>query len=485
MAAGWGGDADGGTLTLYYATAFTADGTEAADIIVHGFGYAYNTPFSATEKGAVKVYASSDGTDWTVISEYTGSPGEDGYMANPDFTESSPGVPSVIMQIDLDDDISNTYDGPISYLKFELGDGETGHGRAFFASSIEGVTVYQANTAPTANAGVDQTVNEGEAVSLDGSGSTDPDEDTLSYEWSQTDASGYEVTLTGATSATPSFTAPDVAAGGVTLTFELTVTDPGDLADADTVTINITSVNQAPTANAGTDQTVNEGDVVSLDGSGSTDPDGDTLIYEWSQTDASGYTVTLSNADSSTPSFTVPNVNADGVVLVFQLTVTDPDGLESTDEVSVSIVFENQPPVAHAGTDQTVSEGETVNLDGSGSTDPDGDGLSYQWVQTDASGYEVSLTNATSVTPSFTAPDVTAGGASLTFELTVTDTGGLTSTDTVNIGIAFVNQAPTANAGTDKTVNEGVLVSPGRQRFHGSRRGYDNLSMGADRYERL
>ena len=139
VAAGWGGDANGGTLTLYYETGFTADGDDTtADIIVYGFGFGYNTPFSL-ERGAMTVYASSDGENWTVISDYAGYDSGSTWEANPDFTQSPPGVPSIIMQIDLDDDISDTYDGVISYLKFELGDGETGHGRAFFTSCVEGV----------------------------------------------------------------------------------------------------------------------------------------------------------------------------------------------------------------------------------------------------------------------------------------------------------------------------------------------------------
>jgi hypothetical protein len=139
VAAGWGGDANGGYLTLYYDTAFTADGTDGtADIIVYGFGFAYNTPFSS-EKGAITVSASSDGVNWTVISDYAGYSGGSTWEANPDFTQSAPGVPSIIMSIDLDDDISDTYEGLISYLKFELGDGTVGHGRAFFTSAVEGV----------------------------------------------------------------------------------------------------------------------------------------------------------------------------------------------------------------------------------------------------------------------------------------------------------------------------------------------------------
>jgi len=138
VAAGWGGDANGGTLTLFYEIPFTADGTSAADIIVYGFGFAYNTPFSP-EKGAITVYASTDGDNWTTISDYAGYSNGSAWEANPDFTESAPGVPSVIMEIDLDDEISSAYNGFISYLKFELGDGETGHGRALFTSAVEGV----------------------------------------------------------------------------------------------------------------------------------------------------------------------------------------------------------------------------------------------------------------------------------------------------------------------------------------------------------
>jgi hypothetical protein len=106
------------------------------------------------------------------------------------------------------------------------------------APSFDSTQVLGAlNTAPTANAGGDQTVNSGALVQLDGSGSTDPENDPLTYQWTQT--SGPAVTLSDPTSATPTFTAPT---GPATLTFDLEVCDPEPLCDTDSVTINVNAL---------------------------------------------------------------------------------------------------------------------------------------------------------------------------------------------------------------------------------------------------
>jgi hypothetical protein len=305
------------------------------------------------------------------------------------------------------------------------------------AATVE-IVVDPVNDPPVANAGADQTVAEGDPVTLDGAGSLDQDGSISSYSWTQTSGST-TVELDDATSSTPSFTAPAVGSAGDTLTFELTVTDNDGDTSTDSVDIQVGNVNQPPTAEATVNPTaVNEGDTVTLDGSASTDPDGDTLTYSWTQT--AGTTVILSDASSSTPTFTAPDVDEDGDTLTFELTVADDGGKTATDSVDVVVnnvvVVVNQPPTAAAGEDQTVNEGDNVELSGSASTDPDGDTLTYSWTQT--AGTQVTLSGEDTASPSFTAPEVDEDGDTLTFELTVDDGKGQTATDSVDIVIRDV-----------------------------------------------
>ncbi len=143
------------------------------------------------------------------------------------------------------------------------------------------------------------------------------------------------MTLSDPTSAMPTFTPPSVGVGGEALIFQLTVTDNNGLSETDTVIINVSNVNQAPTANAGPDQTVDEGDTVTLDCSNSFDLDDGIASYQWTQT--AGPAVTLSDVTALQPTFVAPSVDSSGTTLTFQLTVEDRGGLQDTDEVSLTI----------------------------------------------------------------------------------------------------------------------------------------------------
>lgn len=312
------------------------------------------------------------------------------------------------------------------------------------------------SSSPVANAGDDFSVNEGQiGVMLDGTSSSDPDGDVLSYLWTQLPG-GTPVTLSDATAQQPTFTAPNVAQGGETLSFELTVTANGE-SDSDTVNVAIVNVNHAPVAEAGPDQTVAEGTLVTLDGSASFDVDNDEFNYSWIQ--VGGNPVSLIDADSATPSFVAPTINsggAPGIVasLVFELTVDDgipADApvpgytLESTtDSLVINISNINNAPIAIAGVDQTVNENTMVTLNATGSNDPDNDSLNYTWTQ--VSGPTVELSDATSSMPNFMAPFVSTGGADLEFELLVDDGYGGSATDRILIHVQNITDPPLATA---------------------------------------
>ena len=179
-------------------------------------------------------------------------------------------------------------------------------------------------------------------------------------------------------------------------------------------------------ADAGPDQEVSVGAVVTLDGGNSTGP---VTSYLWEQT--SGPTVALTGADTATPTFTAPAAPA---TLTFRLTV-DGFGGPSTDSVTVGVV-NPAAPIADAGPDQTVTRGlsaTTVTLNGAGSTP----GATYLWEQIGSPGPAdtATLTGANTLSPSFTLPlfAFPATNAARTFRLTVTNAAGLTATDTMTV----------------------------------------------------
>ena len=301
------------------------------------------------------------------------------------------------------------------------------------------------NQMPSSNAGSDQSVNEGATGSLDGSASSDPDGDVLTFKW--TAPAG--IILSSETNSKPSFTVPQVNAD-TQYTFSLVVNDGKSDSPADEVVITVLQVNQAnkvPVSNAGPDQSVNEGATVSLDGSTSSDPDGDPLTYKW--TAPAG--IILSSGTNAKPTFTAPQVSAN-TQYTFSLMINDGKADSPIDEVLVTVLQVNIVPIANSGTDHSANEGATVSLDGSTSSDPDGDILTYKW--TAPTG--IALSSETNAKPTFTAPQVSID-TQYTFSLIVNDGQADSPADQVTVKVLNVDHAPyVKNAIQNISVDKGA-----------------------------
>ncbi|MEY3230128.1 MAG: hypothetical protein RL689_215, partial [Planctomycetota bacterium] len=314
----------------------------------------------------------------------------------------------------------------------------------YLRSDTVTVTVNADNDAAAADAGVDQTVDEGDVVSLAAT-ATDPEGQGLTYAWTQ--VSGPAVTLSGASTATPSFTAPEGLTNS-SVVLQCSVSD-GTNTTVDTVTVTVNADNDAPAVDAGSNQTVNEGDVVTLAATAS-DPEGQGLTYTWTQ--VSGPAVTLSAASTAAPSFTAPEGLTNSSI-VLQCSVSD--GTNTTvDTVTVTVNADNDAPAVDAGVNQTVNEGDVVTLAAMAS-DPEGQGLTYTWTQ--VSGPAVTLSGASTATPSFTAPEGLTN-SSVVLQCSVSD-GTNTTVDTVTVTVNADNDAPAVEAGANQTVSEGDVVT--------------------------
>ena len=270
-------------------------------------------------------------------------------------------------------------------------------------STIVPVTVVasSANSAPVANAGSAQSVIIGALVVLDGTNSTDANNDFITYKWSWgTKPSGSSAALSSDSASKPTFTADK--AGTYVLT--LVVNDGKTNSDITAVTVTASVANAAPVANAGTNQVVSIGSVVTLTGTSSTDANGDTLTYIWSFASMpTGSSAALSSTSATSPTFTA---NLAGTYVV-NLIVND--GNVNSTNVSAVTITANTVPVANAGTNQTVTRSGTpatvtVTLIGTGSTDANGDTLTYLWALTTIpTSSTASLSSTTAASPTFSA----------------------------------------------------------------------------------
>ncbi|WP_152005833.1 PKD domain-containing protein [Desulfoluna spongiiphila] len=296
------------------------------------------------------------------------------------------------------------------------------------------------NTVPTVITSPPQIAVQGQTIILSGDGSSDPDGSIVNWHWRQ--VFGFEdpeVTLTGADTQTATFIMPekpekpvdpenpDAPETPVILTFQLTVTDNDGATDSAITEVQFALDNRPPSAHAGPDQFVLEEQTVTLTAQASIDPDDGIASYQWTQTQ--GTPVTLSNASSIKPTFTAPAIGEDdSAQLVFEVLVTDTEGLADRDTVTITIT---KPLHADAGGDQIVREGEEVTLNGSASRFPEGCPPTWHWSQT--GGPDVSLDTPDQAMAHFIAPRSLPQDIELTFTLTVSDTDENTSEATCTV----------------------------------------------------
>jgi len=330
----------------------------------------------------------------------------------------------------------------------------TGVGTVVVAANQAGNTNYAAApqvtqsvvvnySTPIANAGAPQTVYVGTTVQLNGTGSSDPAGLPLTYLWSFVSVpAGSTAALSSTTAAEPTFVADKAG----TYNVQLIVNNGHNNSTPSTVTI--TSQNQPPVANAGPPQTVYQGQTVQLNGTGSYDPAGLPITYQWSFVSLpSGSGATLSGATTPLPTFLADKTGN----YVVQLIVNN--GVFSSSPSTVTITTQNSPPVANAGPNQSVNVQSTVQLSGSGSTDINGDPLTYTWSFVSIpSKSKAVLTNPNSVNPTF----IVDVSGNYVVQLIVND--GYANSVPATVTISTIYTPPVANAGPNQTITVTGLV---------------------------
>lgn len=321
--------------------------------------------------------------------------------------------------------------------KFEL---EITNTKGLSSSSIVIITVKPAPLPPVANAGADQSITlPNNSIGLDGSLSFAQSGTISEYSWTKKSGPSGE-TINSPNSVNTIVT--ELSEGSYT--FELSVTDDTGLSSTSSVTITVKAAPLPPVADAGADKTITlPTNSLLLNGSGSDAPSGTIISYHWSLESGPAAYVILSPNNIST--------NVTGLVegtYIFNLKVTDSNGLDATTSVSVTVNPALLPPVADAGLAQTiVLPNNTIILDGSKSVSTSGTINNYLWSKlSGSSGIIINTPNAEITTVTGFTEGV------YVFNLKVTDTNGLSSLSSVQITVQPALVAPVADAGIDKTL---------------------------------
>ncbi|MGN6445468.1 PKD domain-containing protein [Amnibacterium sp.] len=322
---------------------------------------------------------------------------------------------------------------------WRIGGDTSWSGASYFAGQIDDTAIYPtalsaatvsahygdatsgaASTVPVASF----TTNPSDlAVALDATGSSDTGGKLVSYAWDFGDGSAVETATTATTTHT-------YAKAG-TYSIVLRVTDDHGATSSVTKQVTVSAANQAPAASF--TSSVN-GLGASFDASASKDSDGSIASYAWDFGDGSAI-------ETDTTASTAHTYSKGGSYTV-SLTVTDNQGATDTVKHAVTVAAPNQPPTASF---TSATSGLTVNVDGSGSSDPDGTVASYAWDFGDGH-------TATGATAAHTY----AAGGTFTVQFTVTDNGGATASVTRSVTVTAPSSSTLGSDSFDRTVNGGL-----------------------------
>ncbi|MEM8730649.1 MAG: PKD domain-containing protein [Pseudomonadota bacterium] len=299
------------------------------------------------------------------------------------------------------------------------------------AAQDEGEILITVNAPPVAVAGADLLVAPGDTVAFDGGQSYDPDGEIVSWRWEFDDLG----TPLDAKRVERAYETAGVWSA------ELIVTDDSGVENASARDALTVRVNHRPVADAGA-EIESDALIVTLSAEGSSDADGDALIYAWDFGD--GAPEVLGQV--------VTHVFPDSGVYPVTLRVDDGTGLSNATASDDTVVAINARPIADAGGNRAVCSGEPILFDATSSVDPDGGLLSYAWDFGDGTTSDLSNPTKTYEFP---------GTYPITLRIS-NATGTALGTDVDRVA-ALVREAPLANAGPDRTVCTNQSV-----RFDGS-----------------
>jgi hypothetical protein len=294
-----------------------------------------------------------------------------------------------------------------------------------------------------------------DSVTLDGSTSSDPDGTIKSYLWEL--ESGPEADIKKPEESI--ITVSGLSEGSYV--FKLTVTDDDGATHSDKVTVTVLSTqNEPPKAVAFANPTTvvlsaNGQGTTQLSGEESTDPDGEIKKYEWSLSTGPEDGADIKKSDEVQTQVTFRKTGT----YIFKLIVTDNDGATDSTVVNVSVVRENLPPVAKAVANPAsliVTSGQpvTAKLEGSGSSDPDGNIKSYKWkLAGNTPGAIIEKPDEANTSVQFSQP------GNFSFQLTVTDEAGLSNTASASIRVTQENIESKACASLNKIVSDFEKIS--------------------------